>query len=165
MSDKEDKTKEKLFSEILNDISENGMSLRKAIKGRMCNSVFYEYLEENKENAERYARACEERAEAIADEILDIADETEFDTYTSEKTGEKLENREWISRSRLRIDARKFILAKQYPKKYGDSVTAEVTGKDGSPLIPDTVLSALTTRELIERAKAVQKIQENESPD
>src|ERR1700757_750456 len=35
---------------------------------------------------------------------------------------------------RLRVDTRKWMLAKALPKIYGDKLTAEVTGKDGAPL-------------------------------
>jgi hypothetical protein len=39
---------------------------------------------------------------------------------------------EHVQRSRLRVDARKWLLSKLLPKQYGDRV--EVTGKDGGPL-------------------------------
>jgi hypothetical protein len=32
---------------------------------------------------------------------------------------------------------RKWLLAKALPKIYGDKIAAEVTGKDGAPLMPD----------------------------
>lgn len=67
--------------------------------------------------ANMYARAREERADLIADEIVTIAD--------SEPDPNK---------ARVRIDARKWWAAKVNPKKYGDKVSAELTGKDGGPI-------------------------------
>jgi hypothetical protein len=46
-------------------------------------------------------------------------------------------NGEHIQRSRLRVDARKWLLAKMLPKVFGDRIAAELTGKDGAPLVPD----------------------------
>lgn len=104
---------------------ENGMSLRKAIRSYgMGNDTFYKILNESKENQERYARACEERGEAIFDEIIDIADETGADKYTDENGVERTDN-EAIQRSKLRIDARKWMLSKLQPKKYGDKIEVD----------------------------------------
>lgn len=41
-----------------------------------------------------------------------------------------------IEHRRLRIDARKWMLARALPKVYGDRLAAELTGKDGAPLQP-----------------------------
>ena len=95
-------------------------------------STVFKWLNEQKEFSEQYARAREAQADLMADEILEIADETERDTIQTD-SGEKA-NTEWISRSRLRVDARKWLASKMAPKKYGDKVTAEVTGADGGPL-------------------------------
>ena len=74
------------------------------------------------------------RADAFGEDILAIADNTKNDTHTTtyadgvERTSP---NTEWISRSRLRVDARKWLASKHHPKKYGDMVTQKVTGADG----------------------------------
>jgi hypothetical protein len=41
---------------------------------------------------------------------------------------------EWIARSRLRVDARKWVAAKLKPKKYADKITNEHTGANGGPI-------------------------------
>jgi hypothetical protein len=46
----------------------------------------------------------------------------------------EVENHEAINRSRLRVDTRKWLIARMAPKKYGDRVTNEVVGKDGGPI-------------------------------
>jgi hypothetical protein len=81
----------------------------------------------------QYARAREIGYHAMADEIIDIADDTSSDTVKDENGNERA-NHEWITRSRFRVDTRKWLLSKALPKIYGDKVTAEVTGKDGAAL-------------------------------
>ena len=73
-----------------------------------------------------------QRSEAMFEDILEIADDTSRDTIDTEN-GEKA-NSEWISRSRLRVDARKWMLSKMMPKKYGDKITQELGGIDGAPI-------------------------------
>ena len=59
------------------------------------------------------------------EEILDIADDGSND-YMETKGGYKI-NSESIARSRLRIDARKWIMSKMQPKKYGDKLELEAS--------------------------------------
>ena len=39
-----------------------------------------------------------------------------------------------MSKARLQIDARKWILGKMNPKKYSDKQTVEMTGANGGPI-------------------------------
>ncbi len=71
--------------------------------------------------SEQYARAREAQAEIRADEIVDIADDDTND-FTADKDGKLVANSEHIQRSRLRVDARKWIAAKLLPKRYGDKL-------------------------------------------
>ena len=74
--------------------------------------------------SEQYAHACEERTEAMAEDILDIADDSSKDFITIQK-GKKtvtIENKEVTNRSRLRVDTRKWLMSKMKPKKYGDKL-------------------------------------------
>lgn len=79
-----------------------------------------------------FGRARDEGYDAIALDCLRIADETENDTISTEN-GDK-PNTEWISRSKLRIETRLKLLAKWDPRRYGDKITQELTGKDGGPV-------------------------------
>ena len=56
----------------------------------------------------------------MAEEILEISDFTGYDTIVNEKTGQEMLNSEWVARSRLRVDSRKWIACKLLPKVYGD---------------------------------------------
>lgn len=78
---------------------------------------------------EQYEAAMEQRAEYLFEEMFEIADETKLDTIETE-TGER-PNAEWISRSRLRVDVRKWALSKMMPKKYGDKL--QVGGAEDLP--------------------------------
>ena len=92
---------------------------------------WYKWLDADEELVQRYARACEARSEKLFEEILDIADDGTND-YKSTEDGGLLLNSEHIQRSRLRVDSRKWMLAKMQPKKYGDKITQDNTSSDGS---------------------------------
>ncbi len=77
------------------------------------------------------SRAREAQAEIRADEIVDIADDAS-DDLTTDKDGKLVANNEHIQRSRLRVDARKWIAAKLLPKRYGDKL--QHTGEGGGPV-------------------------------
>ncbi len=87
---------------------------------------------EHKEFEQEYARARRVQAEMFAEEIIDIADDTFGDTTTG-KDGDSVTGRENIQRSRLRVDARKWIASKLLPKVYGDKI--QHTGEDGGPIV------------------------------
>ncbi len=95
--------------------------------------------------SEQYARAREAQAEVRADEIVDIADDDTND-FTADKDGKLVANNEHIQRSRLRVDARKWIAAKLLPKRYGDKL--QHTGDGGGPIRVRPDLSKLTDEEL-----------------
>ncbi|AQW91301.1 hypothetical protein [Elizabethkingia anophelis] len=128
--------KEQIFKSIFESI-ENGNSLRRALtEASISSKTFYEWLEADEEKVKQYARATEERADALVDEILDIADDTSQDFIDidmgDEKGSEivlaKKPNYELIQRSRLRVDARKWLVGKLAPKKYGDKLDIETSG-------------------------------------
>lgn len=112
-----------------------GYSLRKICSAEdmpACSTVF-KWLAEHEEFSEQYARAREVQADTMADEIVDIADDGSNDTYEDDD-GHVKTNYDVIARSRLRVDARKWIASKLKPKKYGEKVQNEITGKDGGEI-------------------------------
>ena len=111
---------EKLFDEIIIDISENGSSIIAAVKGRMSTQTFYVLLKDE-EKSKRYARACEIRADLMAEEMLQISDNVGGDLIELADGREVVDNAV-VQRDKLRVDTRKWLLAKMYPKKYGDKV-------------------------------------------
>ena len=117
--------REKLFETIF-ELIENGKSLRKALATvKLSSSTFFIWIDENENKSKQYARACEERAEALLDEMLDIVDDKSNDIIETD-LGDGIivekPNNEVIQRSRLRYDARKWLISKLNPKKYGEKM-------------------------------------------
>lgn len=97
-------------------------------------SSVFKWLTEHPEFSAQYAHAREEQAEGLADEIVAIADEADV---TVRHDGEDVTlglDATAVARNRLRIDARKWVASKLKPKKFGDKIQQEVTGKDGGPI-------------------------------
>ena len=109
-----------------------------------ASSTIYQHLIESKEFAEKYAHAREAQMEAMADEILAIADDTTHDTMTVKNV--KVADNEWINRSRLRVDTRKWLMSKLACKKYGDKLVH--TGADGAgPIQAEVTVNFVKTGE------------------
>lgn len=92
-----------------------GKSLRKIakLKGMPATTTVIRWLGENEAFRAQYARAKEAQMEHYADAIVEISDATSEDPQ----------------RSRLRVDARKWLMSKLAPKKYGDKVALEHSGE------------------------------------
>lgn len=105
-------------------------------EGMPCLSTVFKWLRENDGFSQQYARAKQESADAMSEEMLDIADDGTNDWMERHgKDGASLGyeyNGEHVQRSRLRIDTRKWLASKLKPKRYGDRL--EHTGPDGGPL-------------------------------
>ncbi len=76
----------------------------------------------------RYAMAKEQQAALLADEIITISDDSSEDALITED-GKRIYNKEFVNRSRLRVDARKWVAAHLLPKKYGDKLGIEHSGE------------------------------------
>ena len=102
------------------------------------------WIDSDRDRSALYARAREDRADVLADEIVEIADEREMQEVKG-PDGETVELRmdaTAVQRNRLRVDARKWSAAKLKPRVYADKIQAEVSGPEGKPLslISDEVL-------------------------
>ena len=119
-----------LCERILDAIAE-GKSLRESCdKENLAPGNWINWINSDKQLLEQYTHAREVRAELLFDEMLDIADETSSDTIIDDNGNEKA-NSEWIARSRLRVDTRKWALSKMLPKKYGDKLEVDNKGEVG----------------------------------
>jgi hypothetical protein len=114
----------------------NGESLRQICSDEDMpgKSTVMRWLAANEAFRDQYARAREAQADYWAEEIIEISDESARDTIASEDGAERM-NGEFVARSRLRVDTRKWLMARMAPKKYGDKITQEQTGPDGGPLV------------------------------
>lgn len=90
-------------------------------------AAVFRWLYVNQTFRDQYARAKEEQADSLADDILDIADDGRNDTYVDDEGNKKVDF-DVIQRSRLRVDARKWIASKLKPKVYGDRIQQEISG-------------------------------------
>jgi len=110
-----------------------GKSMRTVCSGddMPAMATLFRWLRTHEEFREQYARATEERTEAMAEDILDIADDGSNDLMTIQKgkIEYEIENKEVTNRSRLRVDTRKWLMAKMKPKKYGDKLDLTSDGK------------------------------------
>lgn len=132
-----------IFSEELADTICERLALGESLRA-ICRdddmpamATIFRWLGANERFRDQYAHAREAQADALADDILDIAD-------TAKETNEA------VRKAQLRIESRKWIAAKLKPKKYNDRVINEVTGADGGPIQHDhmVTLSNLTDEQL-----------------
>lgn len=78
-----------------------------------------------------YTRAKETQADRFAEDIIEISDNGTndwMDRRIEEGTIVRTADHEHINRSRLRVDARKWLMAKMAPKKYGEKVAVDHSG-------------------------------------
>ena len=100
-----------------------GKSLIKAAKesGTSASSV-YDWMELNPQFAEEYAQVRARAYRMLADEIIEISDEAEVEAkYQGDEVKLDL-SATAVARNRLRVDSRKWMLAKMLPKVYGDKL-------------------------------------------
>lgn len=128
---------EVLFKKIIAEI-EQGSSLRAALRkyAPLRMSTFHNWLDKDESKQDRYVRATQLRAEAIFEDILSIADENYRDTYVDENGIERTDH-DVVQRAKLRIDSRKWMLAKMQPTKYGDKL--DVTSGNKALAVPAIV--------------------------
>lgn len=103
------------------------ISFNQAIKESTINLMsFYRWVAKYEELQPCYNYAREIRSDTLFEEIVNIADSVNDDIIHTENG--PVENHHVINRDRLRIDARKWVVAKMQPKKYGDKMEVEQTG-------------------------------------
>src|SRR3546814_20132434 len=111
-----------------------GRSLRSiCLDGDMpSQSTVFRWLrdEAHEEFRQQYARARDNQADTLADEILDIADDGSNDSVGDE---EKYKG-DAVARSRLRVYARTWIAGQPPTKKYGEKTDTTLTNPTGTPI-------------------------------
>lgn len=108
-----------------------GASLRKICKadGMPGESTVRQWASNDVEGFyAQYTRARDIGLDCVADEVFEIADDGSDH-----------------QRDRLRFDARRWYLSKLAPKRYGDKLTAELTGADGGPIQSAVDLTGVPT--------------------
>ena len=92
-------------------------------------STVFLWVAKHSEFSEQYKLAMASRADAMFEDMIEIADDGRND-YIVNGEGEERFNTEHVQRSRLRLDTRKWMLSKMLPKKYGEKITDEIIGND-----------------------------------
>lgn len=112
----------------------DGESLRKVCErpGMPNKATVFRWLAQRAEFRDQYAKATETRADAIFEDMFDIADSVNEEAAA-------------VAKARLRIDTRKWALARMNPKKYGDKVSQEIDHKssDGTMTPKPTIIQLL----------------------
>jgi hypothetical protein len=112
------------------DLIVSGKSLNKILKieGFPNYVTVMRWLEADEDFRNKYARAREDQADTLADELMAIVDEQP----PADEHGKS--DSAWVAWQRNRIDARKWVASKLKPKKYGErqhiDLKAEVTLTD-----------------------------------
>lgn len=112
----------------------------------------YVWLRQDKEFSDMYARAREEQADTLADQILAIADEDPEINEIRDKDGNVIDikiDSGYVAYQKQRIEARKWTAMKLKPKKYGDRQV--LAGDDEAPLVLEHNFSVFG--ELLEHMK------------
>ena len=141
MAGRPTKYSQEIADRICEIIATSNKSMRNiCIELNIAPQTFLNWLNNNPEFLAQYTRAKEQQADFLADEILEIADDSLNDTKVIYKDGKpiEIENTEWVNRSKLRVEARKWIAAKLKPKKYGEKLDVTQTIREQPLFGPDT---------------------------
>lgn len=117
------------------------------VEGAPSAKQVWEWLTKYPDFRDKYEKSRAQQQELMAEEIVAIADETSRDSIVTDAGGET-PNHEWMARSRLRVDTRKWLMSKLAPKKYGDKLDVEHSG---------SVTTTLTLDDWRQRMKEIQE--------
>lgn len=117
-------------------------------------ATVFRWLATDQAFRDQYTLAREVQADLWADELVEIADDGSNDWMLRNRGDDdpvEVVNHEHVTRSKLRVDARKWLMAKAAPKKYGDKVDVQHSGPGGGAIQTETTvkpdLSSLTQAE------------------
>ncbi|HWE98843.1 MAG TPA: hypothetical protein VG248_03515 [Caulobacteraceae bacterium] len=137
----------KVATEVCELIAMSNVGLARQLKDRAdlpSETTVMRWLDQFPEFREQYARARERQADLLVDEALEIADDTSGDVIMG-KHGPMMDA-EFVARSKLRVETRKWMAGKLAPKKYGEASRVELTGADGGPIQLEAVRATLIER-------------------
>jgi len=130
--------------ETLVDICRSpGMPSRKSV---------HNWVNSNPEFAAAYELARDQGFDAIANDVMRIADQTEHDTIVTALGGPKA-NAEWIARSKLRVWTRMQLLEK-WSHRYRPQSGIQLSNPEGGPVEFSDVAASAKIASLLALAKA-----------
>lgn len=134
---------QEMFDKCCEITAESSKSLSSVCKEVGCTyGAMRWFIDNNAEATAKYARAKESQADFLAEEMLDIADDSSDDEMIIKtKNGSIVkENKEFVNRSRLKIDTRKWIAEHLKPKKWGQKI--DITS-DGEKIVTKIEIETL----------------------
>lgn len=105
-------------------------------EGKPDYSTIYIRLADDEEAGQRIVRARAQGCDAIAEEIVAIADDSSGDVATT-ADGREVCNGEFVQRSKLRVETRMRLMSKWNSGRYGDKSQVEHSGKVELPTMDD----------------------------
>ena len=120
-----------LFKTICDRIAA-GESLRSICReeGMPSHNAVVQWVMDDREGcSSQYTRAREVQAQGMIEEIFTISDDSSNDVLFVKPDGTRVMNKEFVARSRLRFDARRWYVSKVLPKIYGDKLDLNHAGK------------------------------------
>ena len=96
------------------------------------NTVVGWFMDDREGVSEHYARARKIQAEQMFEELLSICDDGQNDWM--ERNGYQVPDQEAIQRSKLRVDTRKWILARMDSNRYSETTKNEMSGSGGGAI-------------------------------
>jgi hypothetical protein len=112
-------------------------------------STILDWLANHSEFSLRYAQAKDLQAEFMADNCLVIADDSSGDAIETSRG--VVENREFTSRSKLRVETRMYMMERLSPKKYGKQATE--TKDETAQVTPPPNITVNISKEAIDKLK------------
>ena len=113
-----------LEGQMIADYVSTGMTLIDACKTLgVSDRTVYDRIKANPKFCDMMERAREVGFDRMANECLEIADDDSEDIVQT-RFGPKL-NKEFVARSKLKIETRLKLLSKWHPKKYGEKLQIE----------------------------------------
>lgn len=105
---------------------------------------FYWRINADPEFLDRYVRAKEMGMDALADEIVDIADTPQIgEIVTRTPKGVEVKTADMLGHRNLRIESRKWLLAKLKPKVYHDRFVVQ---NDPDHPIPPAIVIGVSSK-------------------
>lgn len=112
------------LAQIICEKMAGGMTLKRIceeVEGMPTRQTVYNWLVAHPSFFDAYTRARDIRLDNMAEELEEIADDGSND-WMKNKFGEEVLNADHVARSRLRIETKKWILAKLKPRTYGEKI-------------------------------------------
>lgn len=109
-------------------------------------TTIYLWQYKHPEFSQMYMQAKANQAHVLADECMKIADDDSGDTKIDPETGIEVCNTEFIARSRLRIDTRKWMAARLAPRHYGKAAEEQPKEKNDNESLLEKLLDRLVDK-------------------